>query len=213
MIDLSLIAGTGPFDGMACCFDDGTRFVAGMVATPLISYYDATLDAAFLNETLVPYLSGVADFYTSYAVLNPSTAKYDIPYTCAQEICSPSGELHNAHQDVAYARMAYTRLLNFTEPGSIHAHALDLQQRSGMDRTVSRAVWRKVSDKFMNFVLQMMNFVLQMMDFVLTMMDFVLKIMNFVLKMMDFVLKIMNFVFKMMDWRKMLDGLAGLYLQ
>ena len=63
------------------------------------------------------------------------------------------------------------------------------------------------------FCIKMMNFVLQMMDFVLTMMDFVLKIMNFVLKMMDFVLKIMNFVFKMMDWRKMLDGLAGLYLQ
>ena len=43
--------------------------------------------------------------------------------------------------------------------------------------------------------------------------DFVLKMINFVLKMMDFVLQIMNFVFKMMDWRKMLDGLAGLYLQ
>ena len=110
--------------GMACCFDDGTRFVAGLVATPLISYYDATLDAKFLKETLVPYLTGVADFYTSYVQQrNASVAAtagtgsggeeggvvYDIPFTCAQEICSPSGELHNAHQDIAYARMAYIR--------------------------------------------------------------------------------------------------------
>ena len=76
----AFVSCTGPFDGMACCFDDGTRFVAGMVATPLLSYYDATLDPAFLRETLVPYLKGVADFYTSYAVLNASTGIYDLPY-------------------------------------------------------------------------------------------------------------------------------------
>lgn len=110
----------GPFDGMACCFDDGTRFVAGMVATPLISYYDATLDHMFLKETLLPYLRGVADFYTSYSQPRNTSGSngsdnlgggvvYDIPFTCAQEICSPSGELHNAHQDLAYARMAYTK--------------------------------------------------------------------------------------------------------
>jgi hypothetical protein len=128
----------GPFDGMACCFDDGTRFVAGLVATPLISYYDATLDPNFLRETLLPYLRGVADFYTSYSRprntsssacngcgnLGSAGIVYDIPFTCAQEICSPSGQLHNAHQDLAYARMAYTKLLNLTEPGSVHTKAL-----------------------------------------------------------------------------------------
>ena len=50
---------------VACCFDDGTRFVAGLVATPLINYYEATLDQPFLTARLMPYLRGVADFYTS----------------------------------------------------------------------------------------------------------------------------------------------------
>ena len=88
----AFVSCTGPFDGMACCFDDGTRFVAGMVATPLINYYDATLDSSFLSQTLLPYLNGVADFYTSYAVRNASSGRMDLPFTCAQEICSPSGE-------------------------------------------------------------------------------------------------------------------------
>ena len=66
-----------------------------------INYYDATLDSAFLSQTLLPYLNGVADFYTSYAVRNASSGRMDLPFTCAQEICSPSGSLHNAHQDLA----------------------------------------------------------------------------------------------------------------
>ena len=150
---------------MACCFDDGTRFVAGMVATPLISYYDATLDANFLKETLLPYLRGVADFYTSYAQprnvstdisggtasglgivdLNVASVVYDIPYTCAQEICSPSGNLHNAHQDLAYARMTYTTLLKLTEPNSIHAKLLRLHPQ--LDESVmaqDRAEWQRM---------------------------------------------------------------------
>jgi hypothetical protein len=132
-----------------------------MVATPLISYYDATLDANFLKDTLLPYLRGVADFYTSYAQpRNTSTSSsadnasgdfdgasvvYDIPYTCAQEICSPSGNLHNAHQDLAYARMAYTKLLTLTEPDSIHAKALRLHLQ--LDESVTaqdRAEWQRM---------------------------------------------------------------------
>jgi hypothetical protein len=80
----AFVSCTGPFDGMACCFDDGTRFVAGMVATPLIQYYDATLDRTFLDSTLLPYLRGVADFYTSYAVQDKATGKYNLPWTCVR---------------------------------------------------------------------------------------------------------------------------------
>ena len=33
---IEFVACAGPFRGMECCFDDGERFVAGLVATPLI---------------------------------------------------------------------------------------------------------------------------------------------------------------------------------
>jgi hypothetical protein len=33
---VEFVACSGPFRGMECCFDDGERFVAGLVATPLI---------------------------------------------------------------------------------------------------------------------------------------------------------------------------------
>ena len=94
---------------MECCFDDGTRFVAGLVATPMLSYYDGTRDEAFLKEELVPYLRGVAEFYESYAVDG------DLPFTCAQETCNsdPKVAQHNNHQDLAYARMVYRRLIDF----------------------------------------------------------------------------------------------------
>ena len=70
-------------------------------------------------------------------------------YTCAQEICSPSGRLHNAHQDLAYARMAYSRLLNLTQPGSYHAQALEADSYStaaAAQQQAERDVWQKMLD-------------------------------------------------------------------
>jgi hypothetical protein len=113
---------TGPFAGMECCFDDGERFVAGLVATPLVEYYDLTQNRDFLSETLMPFLRGVARFYSSYLVRTSGSnsngtmaGRGTLPFTCAQERCAsgldpPVAEI-NAHQDVAYARMALTQLL------------------------------------------------------------------------------------------------------
>jgi len=119
---IAFVSCTGPDPGMECAFDDGTRWVAGLVATPLLQYYDATGDPVFLESVLVPYLREVADFYTSYASWNDTTRVFDLLWTCAQEICQASeGHAeHNSHQDLAYARMTYARLLEFTRPGSEH---------------------------------------------------------------------------------------------
>ncbi|KAH8071340.1 hydrolase [Aureococcus anophagefferens] len=119
----AFVSCTGAFRGMECCFDDGTRFVAGLVATPMLSYYDGTRDEAFLKEELVPYLRGVAEFYESYAVDG------DLPFTCAQETCNsdPKVAQHNNHQDLAYARMVYQRLIDFGDdpaPDSNAAYAI-----------------------------------------------------------------------------------------
>ena len=120
---LAFVSMAGPFESMEGSFDDGTRFVAGLVATPMLKYYDATLNASFLTTRLLPYLRKVASFYTSYMRKivrsndTASAAVFDLPWTCAQEICSGGGPLgeHNNHQDIAYARMAYSRLLALTD--------------------------------------------------------------------------------------------------
>ena len=39
---MEMSSATGPFEGMQIYMDDGTRFVAGLAATPLIQYYDGT---------------------------------------------------------------------------------------------------------------------------------------------------------------------------
>ena len=39
---MEMSSATGPFKGMQIYMDDGTRFVAGLAATPLIQYYDGT---------------------------------------------------------------------------------------------------------------------------------------------------------------------------
>lgn len=111
---------TGPFEGMIMFFDDGTRFVAGLAATPMIQYYDATLDEDYLFTKLVPYLREIAGFYISYAKLNQTTGLYELPYTCAQETCSGGGApimppaVKNNHQDVSYARQILRKLLEYT---------------------------------------------------------------------------------------------------
>merc|ERR1711871_1122322 len=65
---------------------------------------------------LYPILKGVADFYTSYSVYNATYRARVFPYTCAQETCNQAYTEHHNHQDVAYAVMAYTKLLEYTDP-------------------------------------------------------------------------------------------------
>ena len=118
---LAFVSCAGPFWGMECAFDDGTRFVAGLAATPLLQYYDATQDCGFLARRLLPFLAGVAAFYASYAEWNATAGSFDLPFTCAQELCAsglrPARAERNGHQDLAYARMALGRLLELTDPG------------------------------------------------------------------------------------------------
>ena len=108
--------------------------MAGLVATPLVAYFDGTQDVLFLRDTLAPYLRSVADFYTSYATPHNNTHhlhdhltgdwSFDLLWTCAQETCNGGARTasgakaaeHNNHQDLAYARMAYQRLLEYTDP-------------------------------------------------------------------------------------------------
>ena len=119
---LAFVSCTGPFHGMECSFDDGTRFVAGLVATPMIQYYDGTQDQWFLKHELVPFLKDVAHFYTSYSIPSPlSSSLVELPFTCAQETCngaSPDGdgkgEEYNSNADISFATMAYQRLLQYT---------------------------------------------------------------------------------------------------
>ena len=59
--------------GMIMFFDDGTRFVAGLAATPMIQYYDTTLDSDYLKTKLMPFLREIADFYMSYGSMNVTT--------------------------------------------------------------------------------------------------------------------------------------------
>ena len=117
---------TGPFEGMTMFFDDGTRFVAGLAATPMIQYYDATRDEVFLKRTLVPYLREIAAFYLSYAVKNATTGLYHLPYTCAQETCDGGGSApgnmpparKDNHQDIAYCTQSLQKLLEYTTVGA-----------------------------------------------------------------------------------------------
>ena len=59
--------------------EDSARLSAALVCAPI-------------GGIALGFLNGVADFYTSYAVRNASSGRMDLPFTCAQEICSPSGE-------------------------------------------------------------------------------------------------------------------------
>ena len=69
-----------------------------------MQYFDATQDASFLHEKLLPLLRGVADFYLSYAVSSASaifgpfgvrhgapSSERSLPFTCAQEVCHGGG--------------------------------------------------------------------------------------------------------------------------
>ena len=78
----------------------------------------------------MPLLRGISDFYVSYAVPSNSSVfgpfgvrhgatgdEISLPFTCSQEVChgGAAGAEHNAMQDLAYARMVWTKLLQYTD--------------------------------------------------------------------------------------------------
>jgi len=104
----------GPFDGMQIFMDDGTRFVAGLTATPYIQYFESTLDGEFWRNDLFPLIDSVERFYSSYKEINHD-GEYTLPYTCAQECCLTGGgatEKDN-HQDLAYWKMVLRTLIAY----------------------------------------------------------------------------------------------------
>jgi hypothetical protein len=134
-------AAMGPFPGMACPVDAGLRFNAGLSTTMLIDYFDFTQSEEFFNATLLPFLTGVADFYSSYARPGPNNT-LQFQYTCAQENCmdrdtnggARKGMLtqDNALPDLAFARMAVMKLREYAAHGLTSAPKpswLDLEQR------------------------------------------------------------------------------------
>ncbi|GAX82137.1 hypothetical protein CEUSTIGMA_g9565.t1 [Chlamydomonas eustigma] len=147
---IAFVSCTGPFRGMECSFDDGTRFVAGLSATPMLMYYDATQDKTFLVERLLPYLKEVAAFYMSYATWDKKRGVFVLRFTCAQELCSTSSGInpplaehgyppmttsvfhaqHNNHQDLAYLQMTLSRLLEFTDPQGVHGASASNETRT-----------------------------------------------------------------------------------
>ena len=130
----------GPFAGMALFFDDGTRFSAGLAATPLVQRFDATRDGAFLRDVLYPYLVDVADFYASYLQCDGDARRGAcyLPHTCAQETCAGGEDVINAHQDLSYYQMVFSKLLEVTNgdfDGEIRANA------------TTRAAWRDALER------------------------------------------------------------------
>jgi hypothetical protein len=111
----------GPFEGMYFPLDNGNRFVGGLAATNFIQYFDTTQDLQFLQESLLPLLEGLSDFYSSYAVpsnsplfgpfgVRPNASGFpeeiSLPFTCGQEVCHGGGSAeHNGHQ----VRLVITR--------------------------------------------------------------------------------------------------------
>ena len=121
---IELPAAVGPFHNMAAPVDAVLRFNAGLATSMLIDYFDFTQDKAFFNATLLPFLTGVADFYASYAREGPNNT-LQFMYTCAQENCQDrDGSGRNAMEmqanalpDLAFARMAFRKLREYAGRG------------------------------------------------------------------------------------------------
>ena len=80
----AFVSCTGPFDGMACCFDDGTRFVAGMVATPLVrAISEQHSRANAFTVSLTPNVAAIRSTTTTRRWTAPSSARRGSPTSTA----------------------------------------------------------------------------------------------------------------------------------
>ena len=80
------------FPGIYTGHDSSVRFSAGLMSTPYIEYYEYSQDREFLVQSAYPFVRNVAEFYSSYSTQNTTEpGRYDLLYTCAQEICTFHG--------------------------------------------------------------------------------------------------------------------------
>jgi hypothetical protein len=75
-------------DGRPAPTDLATRFVGGLVATPLIQYYEYSRDVQMLKDHVYPFVKDNAEFYASWALNANGSGPLMFPYTCAQEACA-----------------------------------------------------------------------------------------------------------------------------
>ena len=134
--------GMGGYEGMECPssmaafpgiytgHDASTRFVAALMSTPYIDYYEYSQDIVFLNKSAYPFVRNVAEFYASYAVKNSSEpGRYDLRYTCAQEVCgwrqhgNQQHVNHNSLIDISHAIMALNTAARWSELLGVDATA------------------------------------------------------------------------------------------
>ncbi|GMI56611.1 hypothetical protein ScalyP_jg5565 [Parmales sp. scaly parma] len=66
----------GPFEGMQIYMDDGTRFVAGLAATPYIIHYESTFDRAFWHDQAFPIINAAEKFYFSYKEVETTGSEF-----------------------------------------------------------------------------------------------------------------------------------------
>jgi len=102
--------------------------------TPLINYYDLTIDVEFLKKTLFPLLTDIGAFYLSYMRATNGTS-FCLPHTCAQERCPSGSDVVNSHQDIAYATLVFEKLLEYSAP------TLPSERRAAASRR-ERDLWR-----------------------------------------------------------------------
>lgn len=137
----------GPFGGQAFYTDWGNRWPAAMFAAPLVDWYMHTMNDTLLRETVYPWVTGVADFYASYAVQSPTNSSWlDLIPSCGQESChqrtggpSPPYELQ-VSADLGLARYMLTQ-------------SIDLAAAAGMQNASKIQRWRAVRDSLAPFAL------------------------------------------------------------
>lgn len=88
------------------------------MTTPYVQYYEASMNKSFLRDQAYPFVRGAADFYASYATINTTSNRYDLLYTCAQEICQQrqahgSYINHNSLIDLAHAKFVLDKAVTY----------------------------------------------------------------------------------------------------
>ena len=83
---IALVNGIGPFAFQRLFHDDSDRFTAALAATPMKQYWEYSQNKSFLAECY-SWVRDSAEFYASYARMNPHTGVLDIPYSCGEEGC------------------------------------------------------------------------------------------------------------------------------
>jgi hypothetical protein len=135
----------GAFPEMTTGHDSSTRFVAALMSTPYIEYYEHSLNNSFLNSQAFPMVAGAADFYASYARADNITGVYNLLWTCAQEICQQRQNnffvnQRNSNIDIAHAKMALEKAAEWALSGLVTGSTATLSARATRWLRVSRGL-------------------------------------------------------------------------